>query len=36
VVAVESAVGQMYVERNALDLMMTRKLLTESRKEGMM
>jgi hypothetical protein len=28
--------GQMKVERNALDLMMTRKLLTESRNEGMM
>jgi hypothetical protein len=28
--------GQIKVERNALDLMMTRKLLTESRNEGMM
>jgi hypothetical protein len=34
VVAVEFAMGQMYVERRVLDLMMTRKLLTDSRKEG--
>jgi hypothetical protein len=33
-VAVEFAMGQMYVERSALDLMRTRKLLTASRKEG--
>jgi hypothetical protein len=36
VVAVEFAMGQMYVEWRVLDLMITRKLLMESRKEGTM
>jgi hypothetical protein len=36
VVAVEFARGQTYVERRVLDLMMTRKLLMDSRKEGTM
>jgi hypothetical protein len=35
VVAAELAIGQMYEERRVVDLMLTRKLLMASRREGM-